>query len=135
MSLKTKQKSLLTESGRSGIDDLIINVDGTGPASGGSETLTNEDGQAVLDLNLPAAVRLDRGFLPGVMERKSKILIHFSSVSYRLPFAHYGLAYAARTQLLPLTAKVRQRWVHRMRYALTSSRLGLSKPQEHMDWS
>jgi NAD(P)-dependent dehydrogenase (short-subunit alcohol dehydrogenase family) len=78
-----------------GIDILINNVGGTETKPGGFEALTDEDWQNILNVNLLAAVRLDRAFLPGMLERASGSIIHVLSVSHRLPFSNSTLAYAA----------------------------------------
>jgi NAD(P)-dependent dehydrogenase (short-subunit alcohol dehydrogenase family) len=52
-----------------GIDLLINNVGGSSAPGGGVLALTDEDWQAALETNLLAAVRLDRGVLPGMIER------------------------------------------------------------------
>jgi NAD(P)-dependent dehydrogenase (short-subunit alcohol dehydrogenase family) len=57
--------------------------------------LSDEDWQRILEVNLVPAVRLDRAFLPGMIERKSGVVIHISSVAHRLPFSNSTLAYAA----------------------------------------
>jgi NAD(P)-dependent dehydrogenase (short-subunit alcohol dehydrogenase family) len=51
-----------------GIDILVNNVGGTETKPGGFEVLTDQDWQTVLNINLLAAVRLDRAFLPGMIE-------------------------------------------------------------------
>jgi NAD(P)-dependent dehydrogenase (short-subunit alcohol dehydrogenase family) len=63
--------------------------------------------QRILEVNLLAAVRLDRAFLPGMIERKSGVVIHISSVAHRLPFSNSTLAYAAAREPWLLTAR---RW-------------------------
>ena len=78
-----------------GLDVLVNNAGGTETKTGGFEVLTDEDWQRILDVNLLAAVRLDRAFLPGMIERKSGVVIHISSVAHRLPFPNSTLAYAA----------------------------------------
>src|SRR6201981_3907889 len=62
-----------------GLDVLVNNVGGTETKAGGFEVLTDEDWQRILEVNLLAAVRLDRAFLPGMIERKSGVVIHISS--------------------------------------------------------
>jgi NAD(P)-dependent dehydrogenase (short-subunit alcohol dehydrogenase family) len=57
-----------------GIDILVNNVGGTETKPGGFEALTDEDWQNILNINLLAAVRLDRAFLPGMIERGSASL-------------------------------------------------------------
>ena len=65
----------------SGLDILGNNVGGTETKAGGFEVLSDEDWQRILEVNLLAAVRLDRAFLPGMIERKSGVVIHISSVA------------------------------------------------------
>ena len=78
-----------------GLDILINNVGGTETKPGGFEVLSDDDWQRILNVNLLAAVRLDRAFLPGMIERAAGIVIHISSISARLPFPNSTLAYAA----------------------------------------
>ena len=54
-----------------GLDVLVNNVGGTETKPGGFEVLSDEDWQETLELNLLAAVRLDRIFIPGMIERGS----------------------------------------------------------------
>ena len=57
----------------SGLDILINSAGGSDSPNGGFEVLSDRDWQTALDLNLLAAVRLDRAFLPGMIERKSGV--------------------------------------------------------------
>lgn len=61
----------------------------------GSRRSRTRDWQNILNVNLLAAVRLDRAFIPGMIKRRSGVVIHISSVSHRLPFSNSTLAYAA----------------------------------------
>jgi NAD(P)-dependent dehydrogenase (short-subunit alcohol dehydrogenase family) len=88
-----------------GIDILVNNVGGTETKPGGFEVLTDQDWQTVLNINLLAAVRLDRAFLPGMIERKSGVVIHVSSISHRLPFSNSTLALAAAKGALSTYSK------------------------------
>jgi NAD(P)-dependent dehydrogenase (short-subunit alcohol dehydrogenase family) len=72
---------------------------------GGFEALTDEDWLNILNINLLAAVRLDRAFLPGMIERGSGVIIHISSVSHRFPFSNSTLAYAAAKGALSTYSK------------------------------
>jgi NAD(P)-dependent dehydrogenase (short-subunit alcohol dehydrogenase family) len=74
---------------------LVNNVGGSEAPNGGFLALSDEDWQRALDVNLLAAVRLDRAFLPGMIERKSGAVIHISSIQHRLPLHDATLAYAA----------------------------------------
>jgi NAD(P)-dependent dehydrogenase (short-subunit alcohol dehydrogenase family) len=78
-----------------GLDILVNNVGGSDAPRGGFRALSDEDWQRALNVNLLAAVRLDRAFLPGMIERKSGIVIHISSIQHRLPLHDATLAYAA----------------------------------------
>lgn len=78
-----------------GLDILVNNVGGSPAKAGGFEAWSDEDWQSVLNVNLLAAVRLDRAFLPGMIEAGHGIVIHISSVAHLLPFANGTLAYAA----------------------------------------
>src|SRR6478736_4107096 len=88
-----------------GLDILVNNVGGTETKAGGFEVLSDEDWQRILEVNLLAAVRLDRAFLPGMIERKSGVVIHISSIAHRLPFPNSTLAYAAAKAALTTYSK------------------------------
>ena len=105
-----------------GIDVLINNVGGTETKPGGFEALTDADWQNILNVNLLAAVRLDRAFLPGMIERRSGVVIHISSISHRLPFSNSTLAYAAAKGTLSTYSKGLTRGVavHGVRVAMIS---------------
>ncbi len=88
-----------------GLDILVNNVGGTEAKAGGFEVLSDEDWQRILEVNLLAAVRLDRAFLPGMIERKSGVVVHISSIQHRLPFSNSTLAYAAAKGALATYSK------------------------------
>ena len=88
-----------------GLDVLVNNVGGTETKPGGFEVLSDEDWQSILEVNLLAAVRLDRAFLPGMIERKSGVVIHISSIAHRLPFPNSTLAYATSKGALSTYSK------------------------------
>jgi NAD(P)-dependent dehydrogenase (short-subunit alcohol dehydrogenase family) len=78
-----------------GVDILVNNVGGSSAPSGGALALSDDDWQQTFDTNLFAAVRLDRAFLPGMLERRSGVIIHISSIQRALPLYDATLAYAA----------------------------------------
>jgi NAD(P)-dependent dehydrogenase (short-subunit alcohol dehydrogenase family) len=88
-----------------GVDILIENVGGSSAPGGGVMALTDSDWQVTLDTNLLAAVRLDRGVLPGMLERKSGVIVHVSSIQRRLPLFEATLAYAAAKAALTTYSK------------------------------
>jgi len=51
------------------------------------ESLSDADWQAIIDLNLVGPARLDRAFVPRMIERGSGVVIHIGSVSARLPIS------------------------------------------------
>jgi NAD(P)-dependent dehydrogenase (short-subunit alcohol dehydrogenase family) len=55
---------------------LVHVAGGSRAASGGFAALSEEQWQEELDLNLLAAVRLDRGLLPGMLERGNGAIVH-----------------------------------------------------------
>src|SRR5262249_15060633 len=76
-------------------DILIHNAGGSGAPGGGALVLSDTDWQGAFDLNLFAAVRLDRGFLPSMLKQGSGVIIHVSSIQRSLPLFDSTLAYAA----------------------------------------
>lgn len=78
-----------------GVDILINNVGGSTAPGGGFAALADEDWYLALNGNLLCAVRLDRGLLPGMLERGSGVIIHISSIQRSLPLYQATLAYAA----------------------------------------
>ncbi|QXV63941.1 SDR family oxidoreductase [Mucilaginibacter sp. 21P] len=77
-----------------GIDILINNVGGLTTPGGGHSTLTDELWQQELDLNLISAIRLDRILLPQMIEKKSGVIIHISSVAGKQALWNLNMAYA-----------------------------------------
>jgi NAD(P)-dependent dehydrogenase (short-subunit alcohol dehydrogenase family) len=77
-----------------GIDILINNVGGLTTPGGGFSTLTDQHWENELQLNLLAAIRLDRTLLPKMLEQKSGVIIHISSIAARQPLWNLNMAYA-----------------------------------------
>jgi NAD(P)-dependent dehydrogenase (short-subunit alcohol dehydrogenase family) len=88
-----------------GLDILVHNVGGSSAPGGGFAALTDEEWQRELDLNLLPAVRLDRAFLPSMLERRSGVIIHVTSTQRRLPLYDATLAYAAAKAALTTYSK------------------------------
>jgi NAD(P)-dependent dehydrogenase (short-subunit alcohol dehydrogenase family) len=78
-----------------GVDIIVSNVGGATAPAGGFAVLTDEEWQRALTINLLAAVRLDRAFLPGMLQRKTGAIVHVTSIQDRLPLFESTLAYAA----------------------------------------
>jgi len=78
-----------------GVDILVNNVGGSSAPNGGVLALDDSDWQQALNDNLLAAVRLDRAFLPGMIEKGSGVIIHVASIQRTLPLYQSTVAYAA----------------------------------------
>jgi NAD(P)-dependent dehydrogenase (short-subunit alcohol dehydrogenase family) len=77
------------------LDILINNVGGSSAPNGGVLALNDLHWQQAINDNLFAAVRLDRAFIPGMLEKGSGIIIHIVSIQRTLPLYQSTLAYAA----------------------------------------
>ncbi|MER5516811.1 SDR family oxidoreductase [Streptomyces sp. NPDC048254] len=88
-----------------GIDILINNLGGSDAPSGGYAALDEDDWTRELNVNLLAAVRLDRGLLPRMIESGRGVIIHVSSIQRRMPLWNGTLAYAAAKAALTTYSK------------------------------
>ncbi|OUJ68388.1 SDR family oxidoreductase [Hymenobacter crusticola] len=77
------------------LDILVNNMGGSETPGGGFAVLSDHDWEATLQTNLLAPVRLDRGFLPGMVERGNGVIIHIASIQATLPLYDATLPYAA----------------------------------------
>ncbi|MBO9566586.1 MAG: SDR family oxidoreductase [Niastella sp.] len=77
------------------LDILVNNLGSSTTPAGGFASLTDEDWISTLQANLLAPVRLDRGFLPQMIEQKSGVIIHIASIQGKLPLYDSTLPYAA----------------------------------------
>jgi len=88
-----------------GLDILVNVVGGSNSPGGGVLALTDEHWQNEINLNLLPAVRLDRAFIPGMVEQRSGVILHVSSIQRRLPLFEATLAYAAAKAALTTYSK------------------------------
>ncbi|GAO43109.1 SDR family oxidoreductase [Flavihumibacter petaseus] len=77
------------------IDILVNNLGASETPGGGFAVLTGQDWEKALQTNLLAPVRLDRAFLPGMLEQQNGVIIHIASIQGRLPLHDATLPYAA----------------------------------------
>src|SRR5215813_6973274 len=77
------------------VDILINNIGGSSAPNGGVLALDDSHWQQALNDNLLAAVRLDRAFLPGMIQQRSGVIIHVTSIQRTLPLYQSTVAYAA----------------------------------------
>lgn len=87
------------------LDILINNLGANKAPAGGFSALSDEDWNDVLRVNLLAAVRLDRAFLPGMIEAGSGVIIHVSSTSGMFPLWDTTMAYSAAKAALNAYSK------------------------------
>jgi len=77
------------------LDILVNNLGSSTTPAGGFSVLSDEDWLSTLQANLLAPVRLDRGFLPQMIEQKKSVIIHIASIQGILPLYESTLPYAA----------------------------------------
>jgi NAD(P)-dependent dehydrogenase (short-subunit alcohol dehydrogenase family) len=83
-----------------GVDIVIHNVGGSSAPGGGVLALSDSDWQDAFNLNLFSATRLDRALLPAMLDRRSGVIIHVSSIQRSNPLFDSTLAYAAAKSAL-----------------------------------
>jgi NAD(P)-dependent dehydrogenase (short-subunit alcohol dehydrogenase family) len=88
-----------------GLDILVNNAGAAVARQGSFDSLSEDEWQDMLNVNLLAAVRLDRVFVPQMMEQGSGAVIHISSVAARVPFPHAAIAYSAAKAALAAYSK------------------------------
>ena len=78
-----------------GIDIIVHVVGGSTAPGGGFAVLDDTEWHRALDLNLFPAVRLDRALLPMMLDQRSGVIVHVTSIQRVLPLPEATLAYAA----------------------------------------
>jgi NAD(P)-dependent dehydrogenase (short-subunit alcohol dehydrogenase family) len=91
--------------GLGGVDIVVHCLGGSSTPGGGFAAATEEYWQQELNLNLLAAVRLDRALLPQMIARGSGVVIHVASIQRRLPLHESTTAYAAAKAALATYSK------------------------------
>lgn len=88
-----------------GVDIIVHNLGGSKSPGGGFAALTDELWLDEINLNLLAAVRLDRLLVPGMIDRGAGVVIHVSSIQRALPLPESTTAYAAAKAALSTYSK------------------------------
>lgn len=88
-----------------GVDIIVHSVGGSKSPGGGFAAFSDQLWQDELDLNLLAAVRLDRLLVPHMIAQGSGAIIHISSIQRRLPLHDSTTAYAAAKAALSAYSK------------------------------
>ena len=78
-----------------GIDISAQILGGSSAPAGGFVVLDDREWHRALDLNLFAAVRLDRALVPLMLKQGSGVVIHVTSIQRQVPLPEATLAYAA----------------------------------------
>ncbi|MEI9994887.1 MAG: SDR family oxidoreductase [Rhizomicrobium sp.] len=87
------------------IDIVVHVVGGSSAPAGGFAVLDDTQWQRALDLNLMAAVRLDRTLLPGMLARGAGVIVHVTSIQRQMPLPEATTAYAAAKAALSTYSK------------------------------
>jgi NAD(P)-dependent dehydrogenase (short-subunit alcohol dehydrogenase family) len=89
--------------------DIVVHVvhvvGGSSAPADGFAVLDDGEWQRALDLNLLAAVRLDRALVPGMLARGSGVIVHVTSIQRQLPLPRATTAYAAAKAALSTYSK------------------------------
>lgn len=78
-----------------GVDIIVHVAGGSSAPAGGFRVLDDDEWNKALNLNLFPAVRIDRALLPSMVERRSGVIIHVTSIQRQLPLPEATIAYAA----------------------------------------
>lgn len=88
-----------------GVGIVVHTLGGSEAPAGGFAALGEEDWAKELNVNLLAAVRLDRGLLPGMIANGGGVILHVTSLQRRMPLWNGTLAYAAAKAALTTYSK------------------------------
>lgn len=88
-----------------GIDIVVHNVGGSTAKGGGVLAHDDEVWRRTLDVDLLAAVRLDRALLPAMLAQGAGAIVHVTSIQRRMPLHDATLAYAAAKAALATYSK------------------------------
>jgi NAD(P)-dependent dehydrogenase (short-subunit alcohol dehydrogenase family) len=78
-----------------GVDIIVHVVGGSSAPGGGFAALDDDHWHRAFNQNLLPAVRLDRMLLPNMLEQRSGVIIHITSIQRQLPLPDSTIAYAA----------------------------------------
>ncbi|GID03004.1 SDR family oxidoreductase [Pseudomonas sp. 008] len=78
-----------------GIDIIVHVVGGSSAPGGGFAAQQEEIWVSEFDLNFYPAVRIDRGLIPLMLEQKSGVIVHVTSILSKLPLFDSSMPYAA----------------------------------------
>ncbi len=88
-----------------GLDILVHVLGGSSAPGGGFAALSDADWERELSLNLMSAVRLDRLFLPAMIDQGAGVIAHVTSIQRQMPLPESTTAYAAAKAALSTYSK------------------------------
>jgi NAD(P)-dependent dehydrogenase (short-subunit alcohol dehydrogenase family) len=88
-----------------GIDIIVHVVGGSLAPAGGFAELDDDVWQREFNLNLMAAVRLDRALSPAMIKKGSGVIVHITSIQRQIPLWQSTIAYAAAKAALSYSSK------------------------------
>lgn len=88
-----------------GVDIIVHMLGGSSAPAGGFAALGDADWARELDLNLMAAVRLDRELVPAMVAQGRGVVVHVTSIQRQLPLPEATTAYAAAKAALSTYSK------------------------------
>ncbi|WP_375205565.1 SDR family oxidoreductase [Hyphococcus sp.] len=88
-----------------GLDILVHVLGGSTAPAGGFAALSDAEWERELSLNLMSAVRLDRRFLPGMIDQGAGVIAHVTSIQRQMPLPESTTAYAAAKAALSTYSK------------------------------
>lgn len=88
-----------------GVDVVVHMLGGSSAPAGGFRALDDAEWTSALDLNLMAAVRLDRELVPDMVANGSGVVVHVTSIQRQLPLPDATTAYAAAKAALSTYSK------------------------------
>ncbi|KJK10298.1 short-chain dehydrogenase [Burkholderiaceae bacterium 16] len=94
-----------------GVDIIVHVAGGSSAPAGGFSVLDDDEWSKALSLNLFPAVRIDRALLPLMVEQRSGVIIHVTSIQRQLPLPEATMAYAAAKAALSNYSKALSREV------------------------
>ncbi|EIM96406.1 SDR family oxidoreductase [Paraburkholderia hospita] len=94
-----------------GVDIIVHVAGGSSAPAGGFRALDDDEWNKALSLNLFPAVRIDRALLPSMVEQRSGVIIHVTSIQRQLPLPEATIAYAAAKAALSNYSKALSREV------------------------
>lgn len=87
------------------VDAIVHNVGGSSAPAGGFSVLDDDAWRKAIDLNLMAAVRLDRALVPAMRARGAGAVVHVTSIQRQIPLHDSTTAYAAAKAALSTYSK------------------------------